>query len=232
MTVKRKKFSLKELQDSFSSENKPKFEKSDSQWESFWNMPKDGSMTIRFLADVDDTNVYGMGIETNSHRLNVDGEFKNVQCLKDYGDECPICKASQEFYSENNATSGKALYRKKQHVMQALIVESDNEDDIGKIKYFAFNVSVWNIIKQDIMSMEDEDAPFFDEDEGRDFVLRKTEKAGYANYETSSFKRKPRALTDDEREAAKEAVELSSLRRERPTDEYVAELLAGALESL
>ena len=91
----------------------------------FWNMQVGEQAIVRFLPDKDQDNHLGFMVEKMMHTLNINGENKSVPCLKMYGEDCPICRVSSAYYKDEGkgSANGKKYWRKKQHLVQALIVE-------------------------------------------------------------------------------------------------------------
>lgn len=192
----------------------------------FWNMKTGQKAVIRFLPDRDDTNPRGFLVEKVFHNLTINGQKKTVPCLSMYGEECPICKVSQQYYKDKDEVNGKKYWRKKQYIAQALIVEDplpadaeSGENHQGKVRYFALGYQIYNIIKEAFASDDEplEAVPYSFHD-GYDFIIKKSEKGGYADYSVGTkFLSRQRGLDEDELVVVEEGMtDLASLLPKNP----------------
>ena len=193
-------------------------------------MEFDDRATVRFLPDTNEENPYMFFVEKVTHNLEINGERKTVPCLSMYGKECPICAQSRQFYKEegDDSVRGKALYKRRQHLAQAVVTEdpipvkAGEETAQGQVRLLAINFTLYSKIKEAIEDGELDEVPC-DYEEGTDFVIKKTKKGKWANYESSKFERKPRALTDDEiAEVEEKMIDLSTLLPKEPSLEQVS----------
>ena len=205
----------------------------------FWNMKPGQKTVVRFLPDLDDSNARGFLVEKIFHNLMINGQKKTVPCLSMYGEDCPICKISQEYYKNKDEVNGKKYWKKKQYIAQALIVEdplpadeTTGEKHEGKVRYITLGYQLYNIIKEAFASEDDpmEEIPYSFEG-GYDFVIKKTEQGDYASYTVGTkFLSKQRTLTEDELAAADEGmIELSTLLPKSPGIEKVQAMLDADL---
>lgn len=200
----------------------------------FFKMPDDSSARIRFLPDLNEDNPLGFMIEKITHQLSVNGEKKTVPCLASYGDECPICKVSKEYYDAGDKVNGKLYWKKKNYLAQALIgedpiIEKGHESAEGKVKVFSIGFSIFKIIKDSFESGELDVAPFAYED-GTDFIIKKTKQGEFASYTLSKFARKSSTLDDDQIAYVRgELVDLSTLLPKKPELATIEGLLMAAL---
>lgn len=205
----------------------------------FWKLETGQRAVIRFLPDADDSNPRGFLVEKVFHNLTINGEKKTVPCLSMYGEECPICKVSQAYYKAKDDTNGKKYWRKKQYIAQALIVEdplppdaTSGETHAGKVRYFALGYQIYNIIKEAFAAEDDplEGVPY-DFHDGYDFIIKKSEKGGYADYSVGTkFFSKQRGLDEDEIVVVEEGmIELDTLLPKNPGVEKVQAMLDADL---
>lgn len=205
----------------------------------FWNMKTGQKAVVRFLPDKDDTNPRGFLVEKVFHNLTINGQKKTVPCLSMYGEECPICKVSQQYYKDKDEVNGKKYWRKKQYIAQALIVDDPLDADkdtgethAGKVRYFALGYQIYNIIKEAFAS-EDEplEAVPYDFHGGYDFIIKKSEKGGYADYSVGTkFLSRQRGLEEDELVVVEEGMtDLASLLPKNPGFEKVQAMLNADL---
>ena len=205
----------------------------------FWNMKPGQKTVIRFLPDLDDSNARGFLVEKVFHNLMINGQRKTVPCLTMYGEDCPICKISQEYYKNKDEVNGKKYWKKKQYIAQAIIVEdplpadeATGEKHEGKVRYITLGYQLYNIIKEAFASEDDpmEEIPYSFEG-GYDFVIKKTEQGEYASYTVGTkFLSKQRTLTEDELAIADEGmIELATLLPKNPGVEKVQAMLDADL---
>lgn len=210
-----------------------------SSYYPFWNMKPGQKAVVRFLPDLDDSNARGFLVEKVFHNLMINGQKKTVPCLTMYGEDCPVCKISQEYYKNKDEVNGKKYWKKKQYIAQALIVEdplpadeSTGEKHEGKVRYIALGYQLYNIIKEAFASEDDplEEIPY-NFDGGYDFVIKKTEQGEYASYTVGTkFLSKQRSLTEDELASADEGmIELATLLPKNPGVEKVQAMLDADL---
>ena len=217
-----------------SNDNRP------SNYYRFWKMDFDQTATVRILPDKDEDNYLEFNVEKFMHNLEINGEFKSVPCLKMYGDPCPICEVSSAFYKEEGDKSvrGKQYYRKKQHIVQALILEDPlppntetGENSVGKVNYLNIGYQLFSVVEEALTS-GDLDAVPWDVNEGYDFLIKKTKSPdGNAKYDLGSkFVRRSSSLSEDELAIVEEnSIKLSTLIPQKPTLERVEGMLNAAL---
>jgi len=220
-------------QDSNNNENRP------SNYYRFWKMDFEQSATIRLLPDANENNEMEFTVEKFMHNLEINGEFRSVPCLKMYGEECPICAVSSAFYKEEgkDSVNGKKYWRKKQNIMQALVIEDPlapnaetGENSEGKICYINAGFQLFSVIKEALTGGDLEAVPW-DMREGYDFIIKKTKQGENAKYDLGSkFVRRQSSLTDDEiAHVEEEGIDLATLIPGKPAIEKVEAMLNAAL---
>ena len=226
MTTKR---SLEALKEAFKTPEREQRENLPNNYYPFWLMKPGQKAVIRFLPDRDDENVRGFLVEKVFHNLVINGQKKNVPCLSMFGEDCPICKVSQDYYKNKDEVSGKKYWRKKQYIAQAMIVEDplpadddSGENHEGKVRFVALGYQLYNIIKDAFAEDELENVPY-DFEDGYDFTIKKTEQGQYSTYVVGSkFSAKSRALSEEELAVADDGmIELTSLLPKNPGEEKV-----------
>jgi len=199
----------------------------------FWNMKVGEKAVIRFLPDTNEDNPRGFLIEKVFHNLELNGKRRTVSCLSMYGEDCPICKLSQEYYKSKDDANGKKYWKKKQYVSQALIVEDPlpaneetGEKHTGQVRNITLSYQVYNIIKEAFSSDELDEVPY-DFENGYDFIIKKTTQGDFANFTVGTkFANKPRALTESELSAVYEhSVDLATLLPKNPGSTIVQAML-------
>lgn len=230
--------SLKDLKNLYGSEdNKETREFSGTGYYPFWNMKAGQRAVVRFLPDADENNERGFLVEKVFHNLNINGQRKMVPCLSMYGDDCPICKLSQEYYKAKDEVNGKKYWKKKQYLAQVMVVEDPLEANPttgdtheGKVRLLSLGFQIYNIIKEAFKSDELEEAPYF-YNGGYDFIIKKSEQGNYASYAVGTkFMNKQRDLTEEELSVVEEGlIELSTLLPKNPGIAKVEAMLEADL---
>lgn len=167
----------------------------------FWKAEMDTVSVVRFLPDADDENPMGFLVENLAHELVINGKREKVPCLKMFGEDCPICALSQNYYDEKSADHneqlGKKYYRKKSYIGQVLVMETPIEHDAEQIvKLIEFGPAVFKQIQASFQSGDLEEAPY-ELKGGYNFRIKKTKSGEYASYTTSSFAPKQTDVGDD-----------------------------------
>ena len=203
----------------------------------FWNMKVGERAVVRFLPDLKDDNPKGFLVEKVMHTLELNGEKKSVPCLSMYGEDCPICKVSQEFYRKEDKVNGKKYWRKKQYLAQGIVLEdplpadqNTGETAVGKVRFFNLGYQLYNIIKEAFQSDELENIPYMYKG-GYDFIIKKSQQGEYPTYAVGSkFKNAPRDLSDEELAVIEASmIDLSTLLPRKPDRERVEAMLDAAL---
>lgn len=181
----------------------------------FWKADMDTTSTVRFLPDLDEENPMGFLVENLAHELVINGKREKVPCLKMYGEDCPICALSQNYYDEkspdHNEQLGKKYYRKKSYIGQVLVIDTPIEHDAEQlVKLIEFGPAVFKQIQAAFQSGDLEEAPF-ELKGGYNFRIKKTKSGEYASYTTSSFAPKQTDVDD----AVIEKLELFDLKEYR-----------------
>lgn len=235
------KMTLAQLKAAYSTPTKEGGERSNlvNNYYPFWNMKSGQRAIIRYVPDRDSSNPRGFLVEKVFHNLTINGQKKTVPCLSMYGEDCPICKISQEYYKAKDEVNGKKYWRKKQYIAQALVVEdplpadeTTGETHQGKVRYFALGFQIYNIIKEAFAAEDDplEGIPY-DFEDGYDFIIKKSEKGGYADYSVGTkFVSKQRAMDEDELAIVEEGmIELHTLLPKNPGFDKVQAMLNADL---
>lgn len=178
----------------------------------FWNIPEGTSASIRFLPDADQNNTF-FWVERQIIKLPFQGVVGKddapvevqVPCVDMFEpNTCPITAHIRPWWKDDSKKDlARVYYKKKSFLFQGFVVASPFEENSvpeNPIRRFVINPSIYEIIKNSLMNPEMEDMPT-DYIGGRDFKLTKTKKGEYANYGTSQWSFKTRALNTDERGA-------------------------------
>jgi len=205
-----------------------------SNYYNFWLMDFDKSCKIRFLPDANEECEWGFFVDKVFHNLTINGEDKSVPCIAEFGEECPICKLSQEYYRKDDKENGLKYWKKHQYLAQALIIEdpmakSEEDSAVGKVKLISLSYTLHKIIKSAVEDQELDEMPYFYKG-GTDFIIKKTKQDGKANYTLSNFSRKSTDLDDEIVEYVEEKlIDLSTLLPKNPGLERVEDMLNAHL---
>ena len=181
-----------------------------------WNIQEGQTATVRFIADGDPNNIFfwveramiklpfaGIKGETNSRPTTV-----QVPCMEMWNETCPVLTEVRPWFKDKSLEDlGKKYWKKKSYLYQGFVVDSKYQEE-GKIpenpiRRFIMGSQIHNIIKNALMDNEIEELPT-DHVRGLDFKIVKTAKGGYADYSTSNWSRRERALSEAEQAAHKQ----------------------------
>jgi hypothetical protein len=125
-----------------------------------------------------------------------------------WGETCPILSEVRPWFKDPSLEDmGRKYWKKKSFLFQGFVVDSQYKED-GKqpenpIRRFIIGSQIFNIIKAALMDPDMEELPT-DSLRGVDFRIVKTSKGGYADYSTSNWARRERALSEEENAAVKQ----------------------------
>ena len=198
-----------------------------------WNMQEGKEAVVRFLPDGNTANTF-FWVERAMIKLpfaGVKGESDNrnvivqVPCVEMYNDgtACPILSEVRPWFKDKSLEDmGRKYWKKRSYIFQGFV----NEDPIGEdktpenpIRRFIIGPQIFQIIKGALMDPELEELPT-DYLKGVDFRIKKTSKGGYADYSTSQWSRRERAITAEEQAAvdAHGLFNLSDFLPKKPSD--------------
>jgi len=168
--------------------------------ERFWTLKKDksgnGLATIRFLPQKDPSD--SPVVLTFRHAFQTDGRWFIEDCPHTIGEKCPVCEHSSSIWNSNE-TEARKHWRSKSYIANILVVKDEaNPENEGKVFIYKFGKKIYDMV-MDRVAPEDGDEEgvnIFDFDEGLDFKLKLGQKAGYNNYDRSSFAFKTSAVSD------------------------------------
>ena len=178
----------------------------------FWNIKEGESTTFRFLPDGDADNTFfwkerlmiklpfqGIKGETDSRPVQV-----QVPCMEMYGDGCNILQEVRGWFKDPALEDmGRKYWKKRSYIFQGFVTDNPLTDDTtpeNPIRRFIIGPQIFQIIKGALMDPEMEELPT-DYVRGVDFRVKKTSKGGYADYSTSTWSRRERAVTEEEKTA-------------------------------
>jgi hypothetical protein len=175
----------------------------------FWNLDEGSSSLIRFLPDENPDNTF-FWVERQMIRLPFAGikggdpkpVTVQVPCVEMYGrKDCPVLNQVRPWFKDPSLEDmGRKYWKKRSYIFQGFVVEDglkeDNQPE-NPIRRFIIGPQIFNIIKAALMDPDMEEVPTHYEN-GTDFRLVKTSKGQYADYSTSKWSRKERALDSAE----------------------------------
>jgi hypothetical protein len=181
----------------------------------FWNLKEGQEAVVRFLPDGDSDNTFfwaeramiklpfaGIKGSTDSKQVQV-----QVPCMEMYGGTCPILAEVRGWFKDPALEDmGRKYWKKRSYIFQGFVVEDGLKEDnkaSNPIRRFIIGPQVFQLIRGALLDPEMDNLPT-DVVAGVDFKLIKTSKGGYADYSTSKWSRRERALNDEEQAALKE----------------------------
>jgi len=196
-----------------------------------WNMEEGQSATLRFLPDSNTKNTFFwqeramIRLPFNGVKGEMDSKQVMVQvpCVEMWGDACPILAEVRTWFKDKSLEDmGRKYWKKRSYIFQGFVRENPIGDDKtpdNPIRRFIIGPQLFTLIKGALMDPELEELPT-DAMRGLDFRITKTQKGGYADYNTSKWARKESALTETEQAAvaAHGLFDLSTFLPKRPTD--------------
>ena len=198
-----------------------------------WNMQEGKEAVIRLLPDGNTNNTFfwveramiklpfaGIKGETDSRPVQV-----QVPCVEMYNDgtACPILSEVRGWFKDKSLEEmGRKYWKKRSYIFQGFVVEDPiKEDKIPEnpIRRFIIGPQIYQLIRGALMDPELDELPT-DYLKGLDFRIAKTSKGGFADYSTSKWSRRERALSDQEKAAieAHGLFDLSSFLPKKPSD--------------
>ena len=177
-----------------------------------WNMAEGTEALLRFLPDADPNETFfwkerlmiklpfaGIKGQTDSRPVTV-----NVPCMEMYGETCPVLSEVRGWFKDPSLEDqGRKYWKKRSYIFQGFVVENPITEDStpeNPIRRFIIGPQIFQIIKGALMDPEMDELPT-DYVRGVDFRIKKTSKGGYADYSTSQWSRRERALSDQEKAA-------------------------------
>ena len=196
-----------------------------------WNMEEGQSASIRFLPDGNSKNTF-FWVERAMIRLpfnGVKGEmeskqvFVQVPCVERWGDACPVLAEVRTWFKDKSLEDmGRKYWKKRSYLFQGFVREnpiSEDKTPDNPIRKFIIGPQLFTLIKGALMDPELEELPT-DLMRGLDFRITKTQKGGFADYNSSKWARKESALTEAEQAAIEThgLYDLSTFLPKRPGD--------------
>ena len=198
-----------------------------------WNMQEGKEAVVRFLPDGNSNNTFfwveramiklefaGIKGETDSRKVQV-----QVPCVEMYNDGsvCPILSEVRGWFKDKSLEEmGRKYWKKRSYIFQGFVVEDvlkEEKTPENPIRRFIIGPQIYQIIRSALMDPELEELPT-DYMRGVDFRIAKTSKGGFADYSTSKWSRRERAVSDADKAAIEQfgLFNLSDFLPKKPTD--------------
>jgi hypothetical protein len=143
-----------------------------------------------------------------------------------YGKTCPVLTEVRPWFKDKSMEDmGRKYWKKKSYIFQGFVTTNPLAEDTtpeNPIRRFIIGPQIFNIIRAALLDPEMEELPT-DSVRGVDFRITKATKGGYADYSTSKWSRRERALDEAERSAV-EKFGLHNLNDFRPKEPTEAEV--------
>ena len=197
----------------------------------FWNIKEGESATMRFLPDGDADNTFfwkerlviklpfaGIKGETDSRPTQV-----QIPCMEMYGETCNILNEVRGWFKDPSLEDmGRKYWKKRSYIFQGFVTEDGLKEENkpeNPIRRFIIGPQIFQLIRGALLDPEMEDLPT-DALHGVDFKLIKTSKGGFADYSTSKWSRRERAIADADKAAIEQfgLHNLSDFLPKKPTD--------------
>ena len=201
-----------------------------------WNLTDGKECVLRFLPDGDVNNSF-FWVERQMIRLpfaGVVGSNDNrevivqVPCVEMYnnGQVCPILSEVRTWFKDASLEEmGRKYWKKRSYIFQAFVVEDglgEEEKPENPIRRLTISPQIFQIIRSALLDPELEEVPTHYV-HGLDFRVARTSKGGFADWSTSKWSRRERALSPAET-AAIETYGLPSLSDHLPKQPTADEL--------
>jgi hypothetical protein len=117
------------------------------------------------------------------------------------GSVCPILSEVRGWFKDKSLEEmGRKYWKKRSYIFQGFVVEDglkEEQKPENQIRRFIIGPQIFQLIRGALLDPEMDNLPT-DILHGVDFKMIKTSKGGYADYSTSSWKRRERPLSEDE----------------------------------
>jgi len=197
----------------------------------FWNLKEGQEALLRFLPDGDANNTFfwveramiklpfnGVKGETDSRPTQV-----QVPCVEMWGETCPVLSEVRGWFKDKSLEDmGRKYWKKRSYLFQGIVVDDPIKEENtpeNPIRRFILGPQIFQIVRAALLDPEIEDLPT-DYQHGLDFRIAKTSKGGFADYSTSKWGRRERALNDNDIKAinAHGLFNLKDYLPKKPTD--------------
>jgi len=151
---------------------------------------------IRILPLDDESPTGKPWVEIRYHMFQRQGDNKYIKVIDprsfDSKAANPIADKAAELYSSDNALDKKQaqqFYRKPRYFVKVYVKEAPeaNQDMVGKILIYEASKTLFDKWMDEIEETSEDEAPFWDPFEGKDFLLLMKQKGEWPDYSDSKF---------------------------------------------
>ena len=185
----------------------------------FWGAKENTESVVRFLPDGDASNTFfwaerqmiKLPFPSIKNQKDVKPVVVTVPCMEMYGETCPILTEIRPWFKDKSLEdTARSYWKKRSYLFQGFVVEDgvkEEEKPDNPIRRFIIAPQLFQIIKAALLDPEMDNLPT-DYVNGTDFRICKTVKGSgsseFADYATSKWSRRERALSNEELNAIKE----------------------------
>jgi len=204
-----------------------------------WLMPLNTSTTLRFLPDGNEDNLFFWvekqminlpfkGVKGTDHDKLVTVKVPCNDMFKPKS--CPITQEIVPWFKTDMDAYARRYWKNRSYLFQGFVISTEMEEKEvpeNPIRRFMMSKSIFKIIQESILDVENFDTLPTDYEDGVNFRIKKTMKTtenGEMNdYSTSTWERKETPLNESQLEAINEhgLYDLSTFLPPRPTDEQL-----------
>lgn len=230
--------------------------KGNEQSNNFANFKEGTVNAVRILPGKE--NPLDFFVETHVHKVQIDGKWRNVTCLKDNGSECPLCELGFQLWDRHGAlklpkgtkskygTMAAKLKPKPRYYVKAVIrdlvgKEDENGNPENPVKFIAMSKELFDkvmgaVVDPDIFDEADPDnTTILSLENGHDFEIAITKKGEYNSFAESKVKMKKTAAGKPKQVAEwmEDPLDLKSIVKVQTYDEVklIAQQLLASLEN-
>jgi hypothetical protein len=181
----------------------------DSQF--FKPQPVKGEAKSKFrirILDLGEESQTGLPwLQFNYHMFKRQGDSKYIKVIDpktfDKSAPNPIAELASKLFSSDNAldnTMAKTLYRKPRYFCKVYVKEAPENQAhyIGKVLILEASKTLYDKFIDEIEETDDDETPFYDPFEGKDFSLIVKQKGEWPDYSDSKFMSSRGPIMDDE----------------------------------
>ena len=188
-----------------------------------WEMELNATARLRFLPDGNSDNPF-FWVERDMIKLPFQGikgkpEIKHIHvqapCMEMYDEECPVLTEVRGWMKDPTLVDmARRYWKKRSYFYQGFVRESpfrESDAPTNPIRQFIIAPQIHNLVLNMLMHRDLLESPC-DIERGMDFIIKKTNKDGHANYDHSywAFKETPLSAAELEAVDVYESKDLST----------------------